>query len=55
MLNSPVEYPNALVETLFISNPEDEMKILDERFQQQIADKILLGVKDFLENCKKDK
>ncbi|MBK7376919.1 MAG: N-acetylmuramoyl-L-alanine amidase [Chitinophagaceae bacterium] len=55
MLNSPTEYPNALVETLFISNPEDEMKILDERFQQQIADKILLGVKDFLENCKKDK
>ena len=53
MLNSPIEYPNALVETLFISNPEDEMKILDEKFQQQIADKILLGVKDFLENCKK--
>jgi N-acetylmuramoyl-L-alanine amidase len=54
MLNSPIEYPNALVETLFISNPEDEMKILDEGFQQQIADKIILGIKDFLENCKKE-
>lgn len=54
MLNSPIEYPNALVETLFISNPEDEMKILDPGFQQQIADKILLGIKDFLESCKKD-
>ena len=53
MLNSPIEYPNALVETLFISNPEDEMKILDENFQQQIADKIVLGIKDFLEGCKK--
>ena len=53
MLNSPIEYPNALVETLFISNPEDEMKILDEGFQQQIADKIVLGIKDFLEGCKK--
>jgi N-acetylmuramoyl-L-alanine amidase len=53
MLNSPIEYPNALVETLFISNPEDEMKILDEGFQQQIADKIVLGMKDFLEGCKK--
>ena len=53
MLNSPIEYPNALVETLFLSNPEDEMKILDEVFQQQIADKILLGIKDFLESCKK--
>lgn len=53
MLNSPIEYPNALVETVFISNPEDEMKILDENFQQQIADKILLGIKDFLDSCKK--
>lgn len=52
MLNSPIEYPNALVETLFISNPEDEMKILDENFQQQMAEKIMLGIKDFLEGCK---
>ena len=52
MLNSPIEYPNALVETLFLSNPEDEMKILDENFQQQIAEKIVQGIKDFLENCK---
>jgi len=55
MLNSPTEYPNALVETLFISNPADEAKILDEKFQQQIADKVVQGVKDFLETCKKDK
>ena len=52
MLNSPIEYPNALVETLFISNPEEEMKILDEGFQQQIADKIILGIQDFLKHCK---
>ena len=52
MLNSPTEYPNALVETVFLSNPEDEMKILDEGFQQQIADKIILGMKDFLEGCR---
>jgi N-acetylmuramoyl-L-alanine amidase len=53
MLNSPIEYPNALVETLFLSNPEDEMKILDENFQQQIAEKIVQGIKDFLESSKK--
>ncbi|MBL7694091.1 MAG: N-acetylmuramoyl-L-alanine amidase [Ferruginibacter sp.] len=53
MLNSPIEYPNALVETLFISNPADESKILDEKFQQQIADKVVLGIKDFLNSCKK--
>jgi N-acetylmuramoyl-L-alanine amidase len=54
MLNSPTEYPNALVEMLFLSNPEEEMKILDENFQQQIADKIVMGIKDFLEGCKTD-
>lgn len=54
MLNSPIEYPNALVETLFLSNPEEEMKILDENFQQAIADKILQGIKDFLEKCKQN-
>lgn len=48
MLNSPTEYPNALVETLFISNLEEEALILDEGFQQKMADKILQGIKDFL-------
>ena len=53
MLNSPTEYPNALVETLFISNPEEEMQILDPAFQQQIADKIVAGIKDFLAEASK--
>jgi N-acetylmuramoyl-L-alanine amidase len=53
MLNSPTEYPNALVETVFISNPEDEMKIMDPAFQQQMADKMVQGIKDFLEGVKK--
>ena len=52
MLNSPIEYPNALVETLFLSNPEEEMKILDPEFQQQIVDKIVIGINDFLDSCK---
>jgi len=52
MLNSPIEYPNALVETLFLSNPEEEMKILDEDFQQQMVNKIILGIEDFLKHCK---
>ncbi len=53
MLNSPTEYPNALVETLFLSNPEEEMKILDESFQQQMAEKIVAGVEDFLREAAK--
>ena len=54
MLNSPVEYPNALIETLFLSNLDEEAKILDAGFQQQMVDKIVLGIKDFLERCKED-
>jgi N-acetylmuramoyl-L-alanine amidase len=52
MLNSPTEYPNALIETLFLSNLEEETKILDEGFQQQMVEKIVAGVKDFLKNSK---
>jgi len=48
MLNSPTEYPNCLVETLFISNPAEEALMLDENFQEQMAQKIVLGIKDFL-------
>ena len=55
MLNSPIEYTNALVEMLFISNPAEEALILDPNFQQQIADKIVLGIKDFLRNSESKK
>jgi N-acetylmuramoyl-L-alanine amidase len=51
MLNSPIEYPNALVEGLFLSNPAEEMKMLDPEFQQQVVDKIVKGLKDFLKGC----
>lgn len=47
-LNSPTEYPNVLVETLFLSNPEDEMRMLDPAFRKQLADKIVLGLKEYV-------
>lgn len=47
-LNSPTEYPNVLVETLFLTNPEDEMRILDAAFRQQMVDKIVLGIKEYV-------
>lgn len=55
MLNSPTEYPNALVETLFLSNPEEEMLVLDPVFQQKMVDKIVAGIKDFLVEVEADK
>jgi N-acetylmuramoyl-L-alanine amidase len=51
-LNSPTEYPNVLVETLFLSSPEDEAKILDENFQNNMIDKIMQGLQDFLNEQK---
>ncbi|UYQ92484.1 N-acetylmuramoyl-L-alanine amidase [Chitinophaga horti] len=47
-LNVPTEYPNVLVETLFLSNPSDEALVLDPGFRKQMAAKIVLGIKDFL-------
>jgi N-acetylmuramoyl-L-alanine amidase len=52
MLNSPTEYPNALVETLFLSHPEEELKMLDPGFRHAMADKIVEGVEHFLRQSK---
>jgi N-acetylmuramoyl-L-alanine amidase len=54
MLNSPTEYPNALVEALFLSNPADEERVLQEAFREEMAKKIVAGIKDFLESCRKE-
>ncbi|QJB34161.1 N-acetylmuramoyl-L-alanine amidase [Chitinophaga oryzae] len=48
ILNNPTEFPDALIETLFISNPGDEEQILDPQFQQELVSKIMLGLKDYL-------
>ncbi|MBS0028492.1 N-acetylmuramoyl-L-alanine amidase [Chitinophaga hostae] len=48
ILNNPTEFPDALIETLFLSNPGDEEKILQPAFQQEVAEKIVEGVKDYL-------
>jgi N-acetylmuramoyl-L-alanine amidase len=50
-LNTPTELPNVLVETAFISNPEDEMKLLDDDFRLTLAKRITDGIQDFLEGC----
>lgn len=51
-LNSPTEYPNVLVETLFISSPAEEAKLLDEKFRRQLVRQIVLGVEDYLKESK---
>jgi N-acetylmuramoyl-L-alanine amidase len=47
-LSGPTEYPNCLVEVAFLSNREDEKRILDPKFHRLVAQKIYLGVNDWL-------
>jgi N-acetylmuramoyl-L-alanine amidase len=49
-LSGPTDYPNALVEVAFLSNPEDEKKILMPKFRKAVAQKIYLGITDWLKN-----
>ncbi len=53
-LSAPTDYPNCLVEVAFLSNKEDEKKILDPAFHKQVAKKIVAGIKDWLKACKKN-
>lgn len=49
-LSGPTEYPNCLVEVAFLSNAEDEKRILDPKFHKQVAAKIVAGIKDWLKS-----
>ncbi len=51
-LSGPTEYPNCLLEVAFLSNREDEKKILNPKFRKLVAQKIYLGVNDWLKNLK---
>jgi N-acetylmuramoyl-L-alanine amidase len=46
VLKAP-DVPSILVETAFISNPDEEKKLKDEAYQEKIADAILAGIKRY--------
>jgi N-acetylmuramoyl-L-alanine amidase len=48
VLKAP-DIPSILVETAFISNPEEEARLKDERYQQQMATAILGGIRRYFE------
>ena len=50
--NAITDFPNCLVEVAFLSNEEDEKKILDSKFHKKVAEKIYSGIKDFLKENK---
>ncbi len=49
-LNGPTDYPNCLVEVAFLSNKDDEEKIVDPAFRIKVAERIADGIEDFLKN-----
>lgn len=48
MLSAPTDFPNCLVEVAFLSNEQDEQKILSSRFHKAVAKKISKGIRAFL-------
>ena len=51
-LSAPTDFPNSLVEIGFMSNEEDEKKILKSQFQEDVAKKVHLGIMDWLKSVK---
>ena len=47
VLKSP-DVPSILVETAFISNPDEEKRLKDRRYQDQLARAILDGIRDYV-------
>lgn len=54
-LNSPIEYPNILVEGAFMSHPADEALLLKDDFRKKMAKQIRKGVSDWLKQVKRNK
>ena len=46
VLKAP-DVPSILVETAFISNPEEERRLNEERYQEKIAQAIFRGIKTY--------
>jgi len=42
------EMPSILVETSFISNPQEERRLSDDRYREKIAEAIADGIKDYI-------
>ena len=54
-LNAPTEYPNALVECLFMSSLPDEELLADPATPRRIAEKITAGLEDYLQQVAESK
>lgn len=48
VLKAP-DIPSILVETAFISNPEEEARLTDENYQDQMADALMRGIRKYVQ------
>ena len=46
MLKAP-DIPSILIETAFISNPEEERRLNDEAYQDKMAEAIISGIRKY--------
>ena len=46
MLKAP-DIPSVLVETAFVSNPEEEARLRDPSYQARMADSLHRGIQDY--------
>ena len=51
-LSGPTEFPNCLVEVAFLSNPEDEKRIIDPKFHKAVSKKINEGLRKWAKENK---
>lgn len=51
-LNAPTDYPNCLVEVAFLSNKEDEQRIMNPKFHKEVAAQITKGIKNWLKSMR---
>ena len=54
-LNAPTEYPNLLLEGLFMSSLPEEELLADPDFRQRIAEQAVKGIEDYLKLVKQSK
>lgn len=51
-LNGPTDYPNMLVEGLFMSSLEEENLLADPEFRTRMARQIMLGLEDYMREAR---
>lgn len=51
-LNGPTDYPNVLLEVLFMSSLPEEEKLADKEYHKKVAKQVVLGLEDYLKEVK---